>query len=134
MISAETIERIKARMALAGLRESDLDERFLAGGGPGGQKVNKTSSAVQLRHTASGWVVKCSETRSRETNRWLARRELAERLLERIQSEDARRIQEAERIRRKKRRRSRRQQARMVEGKRRHGAVKAARARVSPDE
>ncbi|KAF1827505.1 uncharacterized protein K489DRAFT_302942, partial [Dissoconium aciculare CBS 342.82] len=60
--------------------ESDLDESFLKGSGPGGQKINKTSSAVQLKHLPTGIVVKCQETRSRDQNRKLARRILAERL------------------------------------------------------
>jgi protein subunit release factor B len=60
--------------------ESDLDESFLKGSGPGGQKINKTSSAVQLKHLPTGVVVKCQETRSRDQNRKLARRILAERL------------------------------------------------------
>jgi protein subunit release factor B len=130
MISPETIEKIKARMALASVFEEDLEEAFVLGSGPGGQKVNKTSSAVRLYHAPSGMTVKCSESRSREQNRWLARRELAERILERDHAALSARRQEAERIRRQKRRRSRRQRARMLDDKRRHGDKKAARAPV----
>lgn len=60
--------------------ESDLVESFLKGSGPGGQKINKTSSAVQLKHIPSGIVVKSQETRSREQNRRTARRILGEKL------------------------------------------------------
>jgi protein subunit release factor B len=60
--------------------ETDLEESFLKGSGPGGQKINKTSSAVQLRHLPTGVVVKCQETRSRDQNRKIARRILADRL------------------------------------------------------
>jgi protein subunit release factor B len=60
--------------------ETDLEESFLKGSGPGGQKINKTSSAVQLRHVPTGVVVKCQETRSRDQNRKIARRILADRL------------------------------------------------------
>ncbi|MCJ1237493.1 hypothetical protein MMC14_005479 [Varicellaria rhodocarpa] len=62
------------------VNESDIEEAFLKGSGPGGQKINKTSSAVQLKHIPSGIVVKCQHTRSRPTNRMLARRLLAEKL------------------------------------------------------
>lgn len=62
--------------------EADIDEKFLHGSGPGGQKINKTSSAVQLKHLPSGVVVKCQETRSRTQNRKIARRLLSERLEE----------------------------------------------------
>ncbi|TKA22687.1 hypothetical protein B0A50_07780 [Salinomyces thailandicus] len=60
--------------------ESDLHEAFLKGSGPGGQKINKTSSAVQLKHLPTGIVVKSQETRSREQNRKLARNLLKEKL------------------------------------------------------
>lgn len=60
--------------------ETDITESFLKGTGPGGQKINKTSSAVQLKHLPTGIVVKSQETRSREQNRRTARRILGERL------------------------------------------------------
>ena len=60
--------------------ESEITEAFLKGSGPGGQKINKTSSAVQLKHAPSGIVIKCQETRSRQQNRKLARQILSERL------------------------------------------------------
>ncbi|KAK7966721.1 uncharacterized protein PG986_000998 [Apiospora aurea] len=60
--------------------DSDLDESFLKGSGPGGQKINKTNSAVQLKHLPTGIVVKCQETRSRSQNRLIARQLLANRL------------------------------------------------------
>lgn len=62
------------------IEDSEIEENFLKGSGPGGQKINKTSSAVQLKHLATGVVVKCQETRSREQNRKMARLELGERL------------------------------------------------------
>lgn len=131
MISPEAIEKIKARMALASVFEEDLEEAFVLGSGPGGQKVNKTSSAVRLSHTPSGITVKCGESRSRELNRWLARRELAEKILEKEHIAQSVRQQAAERIRRQKRRRSRRQKAKMLDEKRKHGEKKAARGRVN---
>ena len=72
MISPETVERIKALMVEASVFEEDLEESFILGGGPGGQKTNKTSNVVRLSHEPSALSVRCGETRSRETNRWLA--------------------------------------------------------------
>ena len=129
-IRAETVQRIQRLMAKAALHEPDIEETFVRGSGSGGQKINKTSSCVQLRHAPSGTVVKCQQTRSREVNRWLARQELAGRLLERIEGERSARQQAAERIRRQKRRRSRRQRARMLDDKRQHAAKKALRGPV----
>ncbi|XP_014552135.1 hypothetical protein COCVIDRAFT_111058 [Bipolaris victoriae FI3] len=72
------------------LVESDLIENFLKGSGPGGQKINKTSSAVQLKHIPTGIVVKYQDTRSREINRKMARRILQDRIEEMELGEDAR--------------------------------------------
>lgn len=62
--------------------EKDLEEAFLKGSGPGGQKINKTASAVQLKHLPTGTVVKSQATRSRSQNRTIARRLLADKLEE----------------------------------------------------
>lgn len=72
------------------LLETDIEENFIkgastpfmliAGFGPGGQKINKTSSCVQLKHIPTGITVKCQETRSRDENRKIARRILTRKL------------------------------------------------------
>ena len=134
MISPETIERIKAQMAEASVYEEDLDESFILGGGPGGQKTNKTSSVVRLFHEPSGMQVKCGATRSRETNRWLARRILAEAILERERGVKSAERQKREKIRRQKRRRSRRQKQKMLDEKHQRSEVKALRRKVDSDE
>jgi len=61
------------RMELSGVYEDDLEEEFVLGSGPGGQKINKTHSCVRLRHVPSGREVRCQATRSREKNRVIAR-------------------------------------------------------------
>jgi protein subunit release factor B len=129
-MSPGTIAQIRERMLAAGVREEDLEERFVMGSGSGGQKVNKTSSAVSLRHAPSGLFVKVQSSRSREMNRWMARRTIAERLLAQRAGVRTARQQEAEKLRRQKRRKSRRQRARMLADKHHHGAKKAGRARV----
>lgn len=60
--------------------DHEITEAYLKGSGPGGQKINKTNSAVQLRHLPTGIVVKCQATRSRTENRAIARQLLADRL------------------------------------------------------
>lgn len=62
------------------LKEEDIEEAFLKGSGPGGQKINKTSSAVQLKHVPTGTTIKSQATRSRSQNRKIARRLLAEKI------------------------------------------------------
>ena len=118
---------LESRMAACGLKESDLEESFIRSSGPGGQNINKTASCVQLRHRPSGLDVKCQQSRSREMNRFLARRELCDKLEERVRGAASRRQQEAEKTRRQKRRRSRRQQAHVLDAKHRHSEIKSFR-------
>ena len=132
--SADKRERLEARMASLGIREEDLAETFVRGFGPGGQKVNKTSSCVCLTHRPTGLQVKCQASRSLTLNRYRARFELCERLAERIAGERSRRQQEAEKIRRQKRRRSRRAKARMLADKHAQSEKKALRRRPGADE
>ena len=102
MISPEKIEAIRKLMTEASVYEEDLEESFILGGGPGGQKTNKTSSVVRLSHEPSGVAVKVGESRSREDNRWLARRMIAETILEREHKRKSAARQKAEKIRRQK--------------------------------
>ena len=111
-------------MSELGLEECDFEERFIKGSGKGGQKINKTSSCVWLRHVPSGMEVKCQRERSQAMNRYLARRELCEKLLEQREGERSKRQQKAEKIRRQKRRRSRRAKQRMLEDKHHQSAKK----------
>ena len=122
------------RMAELGIRETDLDERFVRGGGNGGQKINKTSSTVVLRHIPTGLEVRCSRERSQSMNRFFARRDLCEKLAEKILGEKTARQQAREKIRRQTRKRSKRQTALMVDAKKRHSQPKAFRRPPSPDD
>ena len=78
--STAYLTKLAARKPPPVLLESDLEESFIKGSGPGGQKINKTSNCVQLKHTPTGIVIKCQETRSREENRRIARRLLVRKL------------------------------------------------------
>ncbi|MBO4448292.1 MAG: peptide chain release factor-like protein [Kiritimatiellae bacterium] len=131
MISPEKIESIRRLMAEAHVYEDDLEESFVLGSGPGGQKTNKTSSAVRLLHVPSAISVKVGETRSRETNRWLARRAIAEQILERDGQRKSAAKAAREKIRRQKRRRSRRQKEKMLKEKHARSEIKALRRAVA---
>lgn len=131
-ISPAKQRQVEQDLERLGVREGDLVEKFILGSGPGGQKINKTRSCVYLAHQALGIEIKCQKTRSREANRFFARRELCERIKAQVQGEKTRRQQEAEKIRRKKRRRSRRQKERMLEEKRKVSEKKKLRQPVRP--
>ena len=120
-------------MERLGIKEADIEEKFILGSGKGGQKLNKTSSCVYIKHIPSGIEVKSQKSRSRDSNRFLARRELCERVEEQVLGEKSKRRQEIERIRRQKRRRSRRQKERMLEKKRHQSEKKGRRVSVKLD-
>ncbi len=133
-VSSDKENQLLKQMARLKIVEADLDEKFIRGGGPGGQKTNKTSSTVYLRHRPTGIEVKCSRERSQSMNRFFARRELCEKVAAQVLGEKTKKQQEREKIRRQKRRRSRRQTAIMVDNKKKHGAKKALRRKPSPED
>ncbi len=75
-VSVEKKRWLEEKMKALGILEKDIEERFVRSSGSGGQKVNKTSTCVYLKHIPTGVEVKCMEERSQPLNRFLARREL----------------------------------------------------------
>jgi len=118
------------KLAALGLRLEDVDERFVRGAGPGGQKINKTSSTVWLRHRPTGLEVRCQQQRSQAANRERAWAELCEKLAAHARAtvDAAEQAREAER--RRTRQKSRGQKIRMIETKKHRAKHKARRGRV----
>lgn len=129
-VSKDKEGALARKMSALGIHESDIEEKFVLGGGPGGQNVNRTASCVYIKHRPSGVEVKCQWTRSRALNRFLARRELCEEIESRARGAASARQQEIARIRRQKRRRSRRQRERLLEQKHHRSGTKALRRKV----
>ena len=122
---------LRARFVLLGVRPEDVEERFVRGGGAGGQKINKTSSTVALRHRPSGVEVRIQDERSQAQNRATAWTALAGTLENRrAEAANAARA-EREQARRRTRQKSRGQKVRMIEAKKHRAKHKAARGRVS---
>lgn len=105
-VSPQKNEELRRRMAALGIREEDLEERFVRSSGKGGQHVNKNSTCVQLRHLPSGIEVRCMGERSQSLNRFFARRLLLERIAE-ARGLTTAKADAAERVRRQKASRSR---------------------------
>ncbi len=122
--------QIVERLAAMSVRPDDVDERFVRGTGPGGQKINKTASTVWLRHRPTGIEVRCQRERSQVANRELAWLELCAKLAARAQAARAEAVDARETERRRKRQKSRAQKARMIQDKKHRAAHKRSRGRV----
>jgi protein subunit release factor B len=124
---------LRARFVSLGVRPEQIEEHFVRGSGAGGQKINKTSSTVWLRHGPTGVEVRCQRERSQTLNRLIAWTELADKLAWRRQ-EAANQAQGArELVRRQKRQKSRGQKARMIQGKKHRAKIKSKRGRGFED-
>lgn len=115
------------RLARLGVKDSDLEERFIRSRGKGGQKVNKSATCVYLKHLPTGLEVKCQRERSQALNRFLARRILVERLEAKILGKATEEQQRIEKIRRQKRKRSKKAREKMLADKKRRSLLKEMR-------
>ncbi len=121
--------QIQGRLDALGVMAGDVEEHFIRGSGPGGQKINKTSSTVRLRHRPSGVEVRCQKERSQAANRETAWAELCAKLEAVLRKAEADRQQAVAKKRRTNRKRSARQKAISVAGKRQRAGIKAGRGR-----
>lgn len=126
-------EQIESRLRALGTGSADVDEKFVRGSGPGGQKINKTSSTVWLRHRPTGVEVRIQAERSQAANRELAWAELASKLEARTRAAAQAAEQAREAERRRTRQKSFGQKIKMIEAKKHRAKHKAARGRVSGD-
>lgn len=133
MISEGKWETIRKRMLRLGLDESDLEEKFVRSSGSGGQKVNKTSSCVWLKHSPSGLEVKCQKTRSQQDNRYFARRLLVEKLEAKILAVKTERQKKIEKLKRQKRKRSKRAKEKVLKEKKHRSKTKENRKKPGLD-
>jgi len=121
---------LRARLRSLGIGEDDLEETFARSSGPGGQHINKVSTACTIRHVPTGMSVTASDSRSQFTNRKLA----LERLLDIFEKQRAekrqRRLAEASKARRQKAKRSRGTKLEMLRDKRHRGETKQLRGKV----
>ncbi|HVS50810.1 MAG TPA: peptide chain release factor-like protein [Opitutaceae bacterium] len=121
--------QIDERLAALGVRAGDVEERFVRGAGPGGQKINKTSSTVWLRHGLTGVEVRCQRERSQAANRALAWTELCEKLEARARAASEALVDAREVERRRTRQKSHGQKVRMIQAKKHRAGIKARRGR-----
>lgn len=125
------MEPLAERMTRLGILEEDLEERFILGSGSGGQKINKTSSCVYLKHLPSGHEVSCQESRSREKNREIARGRLCEHFEKLAETRKLEAARARARRRYQKRKPSRAAKARLRVAKEHRAERKSSRRKVS---
>ena len=133
-VSSEKEKAIADRMQELGVAENDFEESFVRSSGPGGQKVNKSSSCVHLVHIPTGLAVKCQQERSQTLNRYLARRILLDKIEQRQKGFVAAEQEKIEKMRRQKRKRSRRAKEKILETKHKQAEKKELRGKVFGEE
>jgi len=107
-ISPEKLNALEERMKDLGIKEGDIEEKFIRSKGRGGQKVNKSSTCVYLRHVPTGVEVKCQKARTQGMNRFFARRILSDKIEELLHGGRSAKAKTIERIRKQKRKSTKR--------------------------
>ena len=112
-VSVEKEEELLKKMDQLGVKEADIDEKFIRSGGPGGQNVNKVATCVQLKHLPTGITVKIQKDRTQGVNRFLARRSLLSKIEESVSGKPAKEQLKIQKIQKQKKRRKRKTKAKL---------------------
>jgi peptide chain release factor len=116
-VSVEKEEELLKKMDQLGVKEVDIDEKFIRSGGPGGQNVNKVATCVQLKHLPTGITVKIQKDRTQGVNRFLARRSLVSKIEESLLGKPAKELLKIQKIQKQKKRRKRKTKAKLESAK-----------------
>lgn len=107
-IDTEKIKELKERIKRLNINLEDIQEKFIFGSGKGGQKINKTANCVLLNYPKLKLVVKMQRERQRNKNRFLALRELADKIEIIVSPQTSQKLKEWKKIKKQKKRRRKR--------------------------
>lgn len=127
-VSKEKQDALRKKMESFDIHEKDIIEKFIRSSGKGGQKVNKTSTCVYLKHIPTNIEVKCQRERYQAINRYLARKILVDKVETMIRGEESEEQQKIAKIRRQKRKRSKKAKIKMLEEKKKRAQKKKDRS------
>lgn len=111
-----------------------ISEKFVRGGGSGGQKINKTSSAVDLYYEPLEIRVKCQRHRERKRNRLSAYKLLITKVENIVKGKESEQAKKIFKLRKQKQKRSKRAKEKILEQKKMRGALKKSRQGVRPED
>ncbi len=118
---------------ILGIQADDITEKFVRGSGKGGQKINKTSSCVTLKHEPTGIEVRCQKHREQSKNRLSAYKLLILKIEDKVKGVKSERAQKIFKLRKQKKRRSKKAKEKMLEMKKQRSEIKETRKSVKPD-
>ena len=109
----------------------DILEKFVVGGGKGGQKINKTASCVMLKHQPTGLIIKCQKNREQSKNRLSAYKLLILKLEEQQLGKKSLLQKKIHKLRKQKAKRSKRAKEKMLQDKSHRSDLKKTRKAVN---
>lgn len=133
-VSTGKEKELYKKMKQYGVKEKDLEEKFIRSSGKGGQRTNKVATCVYIKHIPTGIEVKCQRERSQAINRFLARRRLMDKIEALVEKKKTAEEQRIEKIRRQKRKRSKRAKEKILEHKKKKAEKKKLRKGPRPED
>jgi len=113
------------------INPEEIEEHFTRGSGAGGQKINKTSSCVELTHAPTDTTVRVQKHREQSANRLSAYKLLILKIEENVKGKESEFAQKRFKIRKQKQRRSRKAKEKMLEEKHQRSQIKETRRPIS---
>ncbi|KKP38463.1 MAG: hypothetical protein UR28_C0016G0016 [Candidatus Peregrinibacteria bacterium GW2011_GWF2_33_10] len=125
-LSAKYIEKAQELY----IQNNDIIEQFIHGSGHGGQKINKTSSTVYLKHLPTGIEIKCQAFRERGKNRIQAYKLLIDKIEFLKKGKESEKAKKNYKLKKQKQKRSKRAKEKILEQKHLRSEVKKNRTQV----